>query len=300
MTTQKQIEANQQNALLSTGAKTEAGKATVSKNAITHGIFTKELIINANGFQESLEEYNDLLNNLITELAPQGQFQQFLVEKIAVDIWRLKRVFRFENGNISIYIKQLRDAYYEKTDDYGMQVRSNNYTLDKEMKENTNAIAWNNHYIHALKQNEVTFEADAWKNGRVEVEFVDDFLEIIEKYLYDDLTSNEQRNFDNDSLDFKQIKNIFSRLKMTHENVRDFLIQLYVNKNEELMRKNAGCELRRRDNLYFESVTAKACAIPSHDNSEKAIRYEQALQKSIYQNFILLKKLQGGEIGFVL
>lgn len=45
MTTEKQIEANKMNALKSTGAVTEEGKAIVSKNAIKHSIFARDLII---------------------------------------------------------------------------------------------------------------------------------------------------------------------------------------------------------------------------------------------------------------
>ena len=37
MTTENKIEANRKNALLSTGAVTEEGKAIISKNALKHG-----------------------------------------------------------------------------------------------------------------------------------------------------------------------------------------------------------------------------------------------------------------------
>ncbi len=60
MTTQKQIEANGQNALLSRGAVTKEGKAIVSKNAIKHGIFTQDLIIGHGEGKEDKEEYQEL------------------------------------------------------------------------------------------------------------------------------------------------------------------------------------------------------------------------------------------------
>lgn len=56
MTTQKQTEANLQNATLSTGPITSCGKAIVATNAIKHGIFTKDLIISSAIGHECEEE----------------------------------------------------------------------------------------------------------------------------------------------------------------------------------------------------------------------------------------------------
>ena len=114
MTTQKQIEANGQNALLSRGAVTEEGKAIVSKNAIKHGIFTQDLIISHGEGKENREEYQELLNNLIQSLNPNDQMEHLLVEKIAVDYWRLRRVLRFENGTISKYPGISVSEFYKK------------------------------------------------------------------------------------------------------------------------------------------------------------------------------------------
>lgn len=100
MSTQKQITANQQNALLSTGATTAEGKAIIAQNAVKHGIFTKDLIIANGEGKENPEDYQELLNNLIASLEPKGQMEHILVEKIAIDCWRLKRVLRFEAGSV--------------------------------------------------------------------------------------------------------------------------------------------------------------------------------------------------------
>jgi len=96
MTTQKQIETNQQNALLSTGATTDEGKAIVAKNAIKHGIFTKDFIVVHKRYEEKVADYQELLDNLITAFDPQGQMELLLIEKIAMDYWRMRRVLRFE------------------------------------------------------------------------------------------------------------------------------------------------------------------------------------------------------------
>jgi len=90
MTTPKQIEANCQNALLSTGPMTISGKTIVSTNAIKHGIFTKDLILTSEIGRENEDEYSEILNNLIECLSPSNQMESLLVEKIAVDFWRLR------------------------------------------------------------------------------------------------------------------------------------------------------------------------------------------------------------------
>jgi hypothetical protein len=46
LATQKQIEANRKNAKLSTGPKTAKGKARVSKNAIRHGVWSINPVVN--------------------------------------------------------------------------------------------------------------------------------------------------------------------------------------------------------------------------------------------------------------
>ena len=112
MATEKQIEANRKNALLSTGAVTEEGKTVVSKNAVKHGIFTKDLVIASGDGKEKQEEYQEMLDNLIESLHPTGQIEYMLVEKIAVDFWRLKRVLRYETGSIRKHLDMVIYDYY--------------------------------------------------------------------------------------------------------------------------------------------------------------------------------------------
>jgi len=100
MTTEKQIEANRQNALLSTGATTDEGKAIIAKNAIKHGIFAKDFIIVHKRYEEKAADYQELLDNLITTFNPQEQMELLLIEKIAMDYWRMRRVLRFETEGI--------------------------------------------------------------------------------------------------------------------------------------------------------------------------------------------------------
>lgn len=135
MTTKKQIEANKQNALVSTGPLTPEGKALVSQNAVKHGIFVKDLLITAGDGKEDEQEYKELLDGLVLSLHPSGQMECLLVEKIAADYWRLRRVLRFESGSIRKVLDMAISDYYNKADWQGIKEHKTNEELDEEITE---------------------------------------------------------------------------------------------------------------------------------------------------------------------
>lgn len=96
-----QISANQSNAQKSTGPITESGKSKVATNAIKHGLFSKNLILSS----EDSTEYQHLLAQLLTQLNPFGILEQTLVERIAVSLWRQKRLMRAETAYIELECK---------------------------------------------------------------------------------------------------------------------------------------------------------------------------------------------------
>jgi hypothetical protein len=133
MSTKRQIQANQRNALVSTGPVTSQGKALVSQNAVKHGIFAKDLLITAGDGKEDAQEYQELLNGIILSLNPVGQMECLLVEKIAVDYWRLRRVLRFESGSIRKILDMAINDYYEKADYFGNKEHKTNDEIDEEI-----------------------------------------------------------------------------------------------------------------------------------------------------------------------
>ena len=151
MNSEKQLLANQQNALLSTGPKTIDGKTVVARNAIKHGIFTKDLIVATCLGKEDEGEYLEMLNNLVDCLDPQNQMESLLVEKIAIDFWRLRRVIRFESGSIEKYLETIFKDFYS----YG---KSDNDEIDAEILMKKEQIDWNAIYINYLKNEKVSFD----------------------------------------------------------------------------------------------------------------------------------------------
>ena len=101
-TSRKKVEANRRNALRSTGPKTPSGKKRVSRNATRHGFFSKWLLIQGQNGNESQQEYDDFCAGLLKHFDPVGWLEELWVEKIAVWSWRLRRLIRFESGQISL------------------------------------------------------------------------------------------------------------------------------------------------------------------------------------------------------
>ncbi len=89
---QKQLEANRQNALKSTGPKTPEGKAVVALNPIKHGLLSKEVLL-AHEDENSLVELGKRLRH---QLAPVGELEIMLVDRIIAAFWRLRRILRIE------------------------------------------------------------------------------------------------------------------------------------------------------------------------------------------------------------
>lgn len=98
MTSDKKSSANRNNASKSTGPKSEAGKAAVSQNARTHGLLSRNLIVEG----ESQEEFSQLLAELADEFQPVGLVEHALIERVGIALWRQRRLVRAESAEVSL------------------------------------------------------------------------------------------------------------------------------------------------------------------------------------------------------
>ena len=101
MTSQRQIEANRQNATQSTGPKSTEGKAVTRMNAMTHGILAKQALIPG----EKENEFHDLRQQFLDELTPVGILERELIDQMVTTFWRLRRLRQTEAG---IYVSAFR------------------------------------------------------------------------------------------------------------------------------------------------------------------------------------------------
>lgn len=104
MTTDKQLEANRQNAKNSTGPKTERGKRRSRRNAFRHGL-TAETIIDV---LEDPADYAALEAAINADYRPQTNLELELVARLVSLLWRLRRAVAIESGLMTIQADALR------------------------------------------------------------------------------------------------------------------------------------------------------------------------------------------------
>lgn len=286
MTTEKQVIANQKNAQLATGPITISGKAAVAANAIKHGIFTKDLILSSELENENANDYQELLYNLVDSLEPCNQMENLLVEKIAVDFWRLRRTIRFETGSIAKNIQSLLEEFY-------CHGRKNNQEIHEEIRDKEDQLQWNLAYMEQLLKGEVTFDQPEWQGENITSDIVEDFY-MLTKELSN--LSKEQRerlyytaDFTFDELQVLLKKNGYSQPEVITER----LLELYTKQNLRLEQDIRLLKESWVSNNEANQLLNMLGMIPQADSTDKVLKYERGLQKSIYQNLIMLKKLQG-------
>ena len=98
----KQHQANRQNAQHSTGPTTPEGKKAASLNAVTYGLRTRSLIITG----ENIADYWRLWSGLENEWQPETQTERLYLEQMSTSQWLLARMARSEQrvheANLSI------------------------------------------------------------------------------------------------------------------------------------------------------------------------------------------------------
>jgi hypothetical protein len=84
--------ANTANAQLSTGPRSTEGKARVALNALKHGLSGKQVVLPG----ENPEEFDQFRAAFFNDRAPQRPLEEFLVDRIVMDAWRLRRIYHLE------------------------------------------------------------------------------------------------------------------------------------------------------------------------------------------------------------
>ena len=94
MTSPEQIAANRRNAALSTGPRTPAGKAASRLNASRHGLLARELLVKG----ESKANFAAFADGVRARLAPDGELEIFVVNRVISAAWRLRRALTAESA----------------------------------------------------------------------------------------------------------------------------------------------------------------------------------------------------------
>jgi hypothetical protein len=102
MISEKQLEANRNNALLSHGPVTDAGRKRSSMNAMRHGL-TGQVTTMTDEDRTAHEKFSKALSQ---DLAPQGAMETQLAQRISTDSWRLNRISAVEDNLFALGIHE--------------------------------------------------------------------------------------------------------------------------------------------------------------------------------------------------
>jgi hypothetical protein len=105
MTTPARIEANRKNAGRSTGPKTPQGKGRASRNAVRHGL-RSDLAVLPFEQADAWERHRD---GVVRSLTPVGTLEEALAFRVALCLWRLRRVAVYEAGTATAAIEGVAD-----------------------------------------------------------------------------------------------------------------------------------------------------------------------------------------------
>jgi hypothetical protein len=103
MATEKQFQANRQNAQKSTGPKTPEGRAAVRLNGVKHGLTAETIVLKG----ESEADFTNLLDSLEAEHDPVTPTEEALVVQLAMATWRLRRLYHQEAGFYTCQLQSL-------------------------------------------------------------------------------------------------------------------------------------------------------------------------------------------------
>jgi hypothetical protein len=103
MATPAQTLANQKNALLSTGPKSEVGKDKVSANPTRHGLAAKRVVLAT----EDQAAFDELRARLLGHYEPADDTERSLVDRLAEETWRLERCRRAETAFLDAAIQEI-------------------------------------------------------------------------------------------------------------------------------------------------------------------------------------------------
>ncbi|MFX0200978.1 MAG: hypothetical protein ACFFCW_33075 [Candidatus Hodarchaeota archaeon] len=278
----KQLAANKKNAQKG-GVKTENGKSIVKYNALKHGLLAKEAVITVGEGAENPEEFNAFLDDLKTQLAPEGTLEEMLVEKIAVAYWRLRRAYRYEVGLIRQELDTATDDFYAEKDWQSKKINRTDEEIEHQIEQEKETIeSWKKDKRDFTKMR---------KNGKPLEEIYEwgenwEWLEEKVKYLllghedYEGFDPENLRKFLNNSADWSDDQIWQAHIELCDEKINDHKKEI------------ADLENQKHKNQLRLQVIKKLGNIPSKAELDRLLRYEGSIERQLYKALNQLERLQ--------
>jgi len=282
MISEKQLLANQKNALKSTGPRTARGKAIAASNSLKHGLLAKEVVITEGEGAEDQKAFDVLLADLVDQLRPIGSMEEILVEKIAVCYWRLGRANRYEVGVLRQKLDTATADYYEKRDFDGQRCNETDVEIDEQIKELQESM-------EDLQRNHKKFVSLGAKGASLEKIYDDD--EMWEK-LYNQYEYQLKDLPDRDVPSSQWIKEGLNRIDFSDDQIWDMLIKICEDQIHESQTTIEKLQKDKVTNKLRLSAIKKSSVLPSKLEMDTLLRYETAIERQLYRAIYQLERQQ--------
>jgi len=289
------VEANQKNALKSTGPRTPEGKNTVRWNALTHGLLSKEVVLKEGDGKEDEKEFTTLLGSLHVNYAPEGPIEEMLIERIAVSYWRLRRAIRFETGMLREQMDSLLLNYHNEKDYLGNKV---NIRVDHEalQEKELNTIKENECCIKLLKAGLDLSQAHEDKSIAMGIYYRN---LIAEQYTTEDSVDADldEDRFTGEEMTLEEMRGFLLKKGWTDDELRENFIQQDLRGIEECKERIKELEIQKQvETLKLSRLPYTKALMPERELN-KLLRYETTIERQIYKALHELLRLQSARRG---
>ena len=287
-TSKKQINANKKNALKSTGPKTEQGKEISKMNALKHGLSARTMVL---PYLEKAEDWEEHWASVLADLRPEGYMEMVLAERIAILLWRMGCIIRYEQEVTSIQLEN-SERYLSTAEIYNIgKEDGRDYSalelVEEEIQQTKEELEFLDHLPHWNKNQKVDSNWVGWLLERV-VDTAED--KICRENEDADLPDYaEDLGSQGDAWNAGKLRKRIEAI--ANDAGPDDLLDLITT---EIHRELEGhqAELRRLKRVLDQS--RRQSIIPHTLDIEKVHRFETSLERSLYKALQELQKLQKG------
>jgi len=288
MLTEKQLEANRRNAELSTGPVTDEGKAIVSKNRVSHGVLSRDVVLPGMEQFENVEDFKQLKESLEEYWQPEGVMEESLCEDLAIQWWRMRRLYRHESGSLKEQHENIKKFWYDtRTESRGFS------DIPKEVlgiDAHKDDLRWHKEWLDIVDA--------SLKKRRKSLKLIFDdedclcmFSDWFEDYDRVEKAIDKRRNIPN-CLDDDYEKFVVQTLQKAGVSIKEILEYFKIHLEYQIK----DIEGKLTDKLHQYEME-KEQILPSTVTNESFLKYEASIRRNIEKDIKLLLQLQAFRTG---
>ena len=288
MVSNKQLEANRRNAELSTGPVTDEGKAIVSKNRVSHGVLSRDVVLPGMEQFENVEDFKQLKELLEEYWQPEGVMEESLCEDLAIQWWRMRRLYRHESGSLKEQHENIKKFWYDtRTELRGFS------DIPKEVlgiDAHKDDLRWHKEWLDIVDA--------SLKKRRKSLKLIFDdedclcmFSDWFEDYDRVEKAIDKRRNIPN-CLDDDYEKFVVQTLQKAGLSIKEILEYFKIHLEYQIK----DIEGKLTDKLHQYEME-KEQILPSTVTNESFLKYEASIRRNIEKDIKLLLQLQAFRTG---